>query len=427
MPNVTELTRKTLQTGAHPGVRAALWVGFVFYFFYHAARFFGRSWPLKMEKDAEQIYRLSTWIAEHGDYPARLWLDNLLIVFPYPPPTPLMFAALGAAGPHCFLAIWITLIAAAFFWSIKVCFLSEPAEIRRGWLLIGMAGLLVAGSAVSWDLRYGNSNLIWLGAVLLGYAHVRKRPMLAGFCVGVSVALKLYSGLLIGWLLLYRPKAAVIAIAVTVCLWVLLPVASFGPAGTVKLYDGWLEQLRIVSGYWVYETVPESGQVVTTVRRAAIVITGAGPAAASTEWLVRSLFAAWTALILWYGWRAWRAGTNATRSRAMLGDWIVLLLFPLPFSPWLEPYHAVPMLPAAVLLVAVALDQNVSARGRSVAAFALAGVSLLRVFFDPILLRGLSMLAQFAFVVAALALLRRELVQQTVEPEVSRAAAPVEA
>jgi hypothetical protein len=43
--------------------------------------------------------------------------------------------------------------------------------------------------------------------------------------------------------------------------------------------NGWLEQLRIVSGYWVYDTVPESGQAVTTLRRAAIVITGAGPAA----------------------------------------------------------------------------------------------------------------------------------------------------
>jgi hypothetical protein len=42
----------------------------------------------------------------------------------------------------------------------------------------------------------------------------------------------------------------------------------------------------------------------------------------------------------------------------MLADWLVLLLFPLPFSPWLEPYHAVPMLTAAVLLVAVAMDQT---------------------------------------------------------------------
>jgi hypothetical protein len=380
-----------------------------------------------MEKDAEQIYRLSNWIAEHGDYPARLWLDNLLIVFPYPPPTPLMFAALGAAGPNWFLLVWITMIAAAFVWSIKVCFLSEPAEIRRSGLLVGMVGLLIAGSPVSWDLRFGNSNLIWLGAVLLGYAHVRKRPILAGFCVGVSVALKLYSGLLIGWLLLYRAKAAFMAIGVTICLWLLLPVAMFGPSGAVTLYNGWLEQLRIVSGYWVYDTVPETGQAVTTLRRAAIVITGAGPAAASTEWLVRAFYAAWTALILGYGWRAWRAGIGAMPSRAMLADWLVLLLFPLPFSPWLEPYHAVPMLPAAVLLVAVAVDQNVSTRGRAAAAFALVAVLLLRVFFDQILMRGLSMLAQFAFVVVALALLRREFLQKTIEPEVSESAAPVEA
>jgi hypothetical protein len=259
---------------------------------------------------------------------------------------------------------------------------------------------------------------------LLGYAHVRKRPILAGLCVGVSIALKLYSGLLVGWLLLYRPKAAFMAIAVTICLWLLLPVAMFGPSGAVKLYDGWLEQLRIVSGYWVYETAPESGQAVTTVRRAAIVITGAGPAAASTEWLVRSLFAAWTGLILWYGSRAWRTGIGAMPSRAMLADWLVLLLFPLPFSPWLEPYHGVPMLTAAVLLVAVAMDQTVSERGRSCAAFALVGVLLLRVFFDELLMRGLSMLAQFAVVVVAFALLRREFLQQTVRRDISETAEP---
>jgi hypothetical protein len=290
-----------------------------------------------------------------------------------------------------------------------------------------MVGLLIAGSPVSWDLRFGNSNLIWLGAVLLGYAHVRRRPILAGFCVGVSVALKLYSGLLIGWLLLYRPRAALMAIAVTICLWLLLPVAMFGPSGAVKLYDGWLEQLRIVNGYWVYETAPESGQAVTTLRRAAIVITGAGPAAVSTEWLVRSLFAAWTGLILWYGWRAWRAGIGAMPSRAMLADWLVLLLFPLPFSPWLEPYHGVPMLPAAVLLVSVAVDRNVSVRGRSWAAFALISVLLLRVFFDQLLMRGLSMLAQFAVVVVAFALLRREFLQHPVTQDVSEAVGPARA
>jgi hypothetical protein len=62
--------------------------------------------------------------------------------------------------------------------------------------------------------------------VLLGYAHVVSGRSSPASASGVSIALKLYSGLLIGWLLLYRPKAAFMAIAVTICLWLLLPWRS---------------------------------------------------------------------------------------------------------------------------------------------------------------------------------------------------------
>jgi hypothetical protein len=54
-------------------------------------------------------------------------------------------------------------------------------------------------------------------------------------------------------------------------------------------------------------------------------------------------------------------------------------------------------------------------------------VLLLRVFFDEILMRGLSMLAQFSLVVVALALLRREFLQQTVTQDVTEAADPARA
>ena len=75
-----------------------------------------------------------------------------------------------------------------------------------------------------------------------------------------------------------------------------------------------------------------------------------------TQALVWLLRIGWIALLAWYAWRCRDCLVAKIPSRAALADWTILLLAPLPFSPWLEPYHAVPLLVAAVLCIAVALD-----------------------------------------------------------------------
>ena len=380
----------------------------IFYVVYHTTKFrFAEASSLRSSSDAAIIFDVSQKIVALADYPARLSLRNFSELFPYPPPTVLIFAALTAGGRQWFIATWLILMAAGLLYVLKNTLSGEAEPTRAAWLLIGALALVVAGSPVAWDLRSANSNLIYLGVVMLGYANAGRRPILAGCCVGLSIALKLYSGLLLGWLVIYRPKAAVAGLVASVCLWLALPLATFGPTGTLALYDGWLEQVRIISGYWVYALdVTREGPPLVTLRRAAMTVAGAGPGAAATRWIIGGLLTAWTALLIWYVQRAWKAGVPAVPSRAMLADWVVLLLAPLPFSPWLEPYHAIALLPAALLLTAVAFDPDVSARDRLVATASVVGVLLVREIPHSFSLRGFSLLAQFALLVGASVMLR---------------------
>jgi hypothetical protein len=101
----------------------------------------------------------------------------------------------------------------------------------------------------------------------------------------------------------------------------------------------------------------------------------------------------------------------ALPSRAALADWMVLLLAPLPFSPWLEPHHAVPMLPVAMLFILVALDERASQLDRRIAVAAFLALLLLATQGAklPFRIRGIVLLAQFVVATLALGLLRPRL------------------
>jgi hypothetical protein len=131
---------------------------------------------------------------------------------------------------------------------------------------------------------------------------------------------------------------------------------------------------------------------------------------------VGTLLCGWTALLIWYAWRAVSGGISSAPSRAVLADWVILLVAPLPFSPWLEPYHAVALLPAALLLIAVTLDVKAAIAHRIVASMAVVAVLLLREIVDSFALRGISLLAQFAVLAVALAVMRPAFGREPVLP-----------
>jgi hypothetical protein len=396
-------------------VSTALGIGFALYFMYHATQFnFSRVWPLAPIGDAAIRFDISRRIFELGDYPARLEDGSAYSVFPYPPSAVVLFHWLGAGGPVLTMAAWFAAMAVGLATTLRASFAPERQEIRDAWLLIGAIALFVADSPVSWDLRNANSNLVMLGLVLAGYAFIGHHPVAGGVMIGLSIALKLYSGLLLLWLLLSGSWRALLASVATLVLFAVAdPVLEFGVAGSVRLYLGWLEQLRIISDPQIHAAlaVATTGPPVISLGDAAMALTGAGPLESTTRALVAAMWSIWIATILVYLRQAARSFPVALPSRAALGDWMVLLLAPLPFSPWLEPYHAVPMLPIAMLFVLVALDERASQLDRRIAVAAFLALLLLasQTVNLPFRIRGIVILAQFVVATLALGLLRPRL------------------
>jgi hypothetical protein len=311
-----------------------------------------------------------------------------------------------------FMAVWFAAMAGGLVTTLRVSLGSERGEMRSAWLVIGAAALAVADSPVSWDLRNANSNLIYLGLVIGGYSLMDRRPATAGVLVALSVALKLQSGLLLLWLLIGGAWRALLAgVAVLLLLAIVAPLLALGGEGAVRLYLGWFEQLRIISDAQIHAALAasDSGPPIVSLGKAAMALTGEGLQGTGTRALIAALLSVWTAAVLWYLRQAARSFPAAVPSRAALADWTVLLLAPLPFSPWLEPYHAIPMLPAAILLVAVALDDAILSRHRRIAVAALLAIVAVRMVGLPFSMRGLSLLAQFLVATVALGLLRPSL------------------
>jgi hypothetical protein len=126
--------------------------------------------------------------------------------------------------------------------------LQERSNVQVAWPLLGGLAILLADSSVSWDLRNANSNLIYVGLVMVGYSLLGALPVLAGAVVGISVSLKLYSGLVLLWLFLNGQRRAFFAgIMAASILWIVLPAVLFGPEGLVRVYEGWRDQLHMIS------------------------------------------------------------------------------------------------------------------------------------------------------------------------------------
>jgi hypothetical protein len=301
-------------------------------------------------------------------------------------------------------------MAAGLLVSVRAALTQERNEIRAAWPLIGAVAVILAGSPISWDLRNANSNLVYLGLVMAGYGLSSRRPVLAGVLVGVSVSLKLYSGLLMAWLMVNGPRRMFYAgVAAMVILWIVLPLALFGFDGTLRLYAGWREQVAHIADLTYHTALAanrETGPPLVTLHKAIVNLTGESFQSAMTHawlWVLRAI---WLAALAWYAWRCRRCLLAAAPSRAALADWTVLLIAPLPFSPWLEPYHAIPLLVGAMLCTAIALDKQIQQHDRVIASAALAAMALFLVVRLPFPIRGLQILGQFLALTVALGLLR---------------------
>ncbi|MBV9993679.1 MAG: DUF2029 domain-containing protein [Caulobacteraceae bacterium] len=390
---------------APPAALAALLLGAGVFAYYVSRLHLGAVWPLTPRGDAAILYGYAHAILARGGYaPAE--------IFPYSPSAVLMFGALGAGGPALFAALWLLLMAAGLAASIAGALAQERPALKGAWPLFAALALVVANGPIGWDLRNANTNLVYLGLTTAGYALLGRRPTLAGVLIGLGVSLKLYSGLIILWLLVNGPRRGFFgAVASVLLLWLALPALIFGPAGLVRLYAGWQAQIRHISDIAIQAALAAgaAGPPIVTLRKAIADLTGGGFGAAATLRWLYGLWAIWIGALGLYAWR-WRTGFPVgAPSRAALADFVVILLAPLPVSPWLEPYHAIPLLAAALLLALEAADAHCTSPSRLAAGLALGVLAFFAVVNTPFALRGFALFAQFLAVVLALAYLRPRL------------------
>ncbi|MCF8142918.1 MAG: hypothetical protein K9N21_03260 [Deltaproteobacteria bacterium] len=126
------------------------------------------------------------------------------------------------------------------------------------------------------------------------------------------------------------------------------------------------------------------------------------------------MWCVWIAALLRYVWCAGRSWQRLKApSQAALADWIVLLLAPLPFSPWLEPYHFVPLFVAAILFLLTALGENVMREDRLAALAPLALMLCFVIIKIPFDVRGLGLSALLLICVVSLGCLRQRAQRRT--------------
>lgn len=395
-----------LRAGRDRRARAAVGAAFVLYLVYHLTRFqFAAIWPIVLVGDAAILFESSRETFTRAAYP-----DG---IFPYSPSAVILFRWLGFAGPAAFMLGWYLLMAAGLVICVRAALTQEREGIRDAWPLIGAVAVMLASSPIGWDLRNANSNLVYLGLVMAGYGLSGRMPIVAGLLTGLSVSMKLYSGLLLGWLMVNGPRRMFHAGAIAMlALWVLLPLALFGFDGTIKLYTDWRAQIAKIADLTFHAEMlanRETGPPIVTLHKALVNLTGTdfqSSIALVWLWVLRAV---WFAALLWYAWRCRTCLLARAPSRAALSDWTILLIAPLPFSPWLEPYHAIPLLVGATLLVAIVLDTQAPARDRAIAGAALGALALFVAVRVPFSVRGLQILAQFFVLTMALGLLRPRL------------------
>jgi len=385
----------------------------VLYFLYEACKFRVSSLA-QLSGDASIIFQSSLAIAEAGRYPAQSALGNFNGIFLYPPPAVLMFAVLAKLGPTIFMLVVEGLTFIALFAVVWLSVFYEDRAVVRRWPLLLLLAILLTYNPVEYDLFGRNVNLTILALTLSSFAMLRRAPTASGIALALAISLKLYSGLLLIWLIFYNRKAAISCITALGALWVVAPLFYWGPTGAVQIYRDWLDQLTIANGRWVY-AMPGSGlgPPLITLRLAASRLVDADPFGPDVRNLLLVLQGAWVGILAIFAFRAWRYPASNRPGRTTLADWFVLLVAPLPFSPWLEPYHAVALIPGFVLCMLIALDRRQGAWMRLLVVLACLASAMVKELPISFAMRGLVFTAQFSFVILALSMARSAMDAET--------------
>jgi Glycosyltransferase family 87 len=338
---------------------------------------FGKKpWPDAVV-DYRLLYEYSRQIVEQQTYPEK---------HAYPPPAILFHYATAQLSFPVSAGLYLAVTIAAAFacWWILLRMLRLNG--RPGSFVLVLVALTASSSSFSWDLKSQNCNVIFLLAVLVGANFLASgRALGAGFWLAFSFSLKLFSVLLIPYLLWRGDRRALLwTMAFMAMLWVVLPACVFGWTGAIEVYGSWLEQMNAVSTSHVDASHP----VLISLLNSADWLSGHDVQA--TSLIVNSFRIVWLVVCL--------AGLIASRLRidvpgdafGLLADISVLILAPIAVSPYLEPYHTVPFAIPALLLLHAATDIRQHTGLRLLAVLLFASIVVLSALPAPWEIRGLT-------------------------------------
>lgn len=332
-------------------------------------------WPESVV-DYSILYDASRHVVATHEYPA----DK---PYPYPPPAVALHAASAAFPFPVSATVWLVLTGLA-----AVAVYATLARVlglhrRPGLLILLPLAHALAAYFFQWDMRSLNSNLLVLGAVLFGCAALASgRDAAAGFWCAVGVALKLMPVLLLPYLAWTRRwRAFAWGVAFSLVFWVVVPLVAFGADGFAKVYGGWAGELGRATNSGAKQTHP----ILISLDKAALHATNHDVIAARA--IVLGVGALWVCVGL-----AGAGVSRRDRSRdgfAILTHAALLVLGPVAVNPYLEPYHLVPLVVPAVLLLAAAADSRRRGCVRVVAVVAFAVALVVLKVSSPWPLRGL--------------------------------------
>jgi hypothetical protein len=180
----------------------------------------------------------------------------------------------------------------------------------------------------------------------------RERPRAAGFLIAFSFSLKLFSLLLIPYLLWSgRRKAFAWTCVFLAVFWFALPPGVFGWEGSRLVYADWFGRLRHAVDYPPTAEHP----ILISLHRSAAYLAGGDARGAGL--ILNAFRALWFALGVGT-WLVSRQRQASAGSFGLLADVGLLLLAPVAVSPYLESYHVVPLIIPSLLLVLTAVDSK---------------------------------------------------------------------
>ncbi|HZT78890.1 MAG TPA: glycosyltransferase family 87 protein [Gemmataceae bacterium] len=309
-------------------------------------------WPDSVV-DYRLLYDYSRHVVAAKAYPPH---------YPYPPSAVVLHYASALFSFPVSAGLWMAGTAAAALGCWWVLARMLGLDRRPGLLALLLLAHAASAYFFQWDLRSQNCNLVFLAALLFGLrALQRQRPAAAGWWLALSFSLKLFSVLVIPYLLWSgRRKELGWTLAFLAVFWVGLPAALFTPEGMCRAYADWFRQMEEASNQRLNDGHP----ILISLRGSAERAVGDRGAAGLVENGVRGLWLA----VMAGAWGASRRRADRGDIFGLLTDVSVLTLAPIALSPYLEPYHPVPFAIPALLLLHAAADRRQTWRVRLLAA-----------------------------------------------------------